>query len=323
MIKKWLFCFILFFPGFAAGVIEDNAALPDGVERQYFIYYFDNPRYINEADKILERVRAQLVSFLNDSLAYKPAVYLVAEQGLFEELISGRFPDWGAAAALPARQMIVIKSPDQFNLGRPLEELLTHEYAHLALHNRTGVNIPPRWFDEGLAMVVSREWSWSDNLALSRAAVFGRLLTLEEIELLNRFNSSKAHLAYAQSYLAVKYFFEAYDRTAVNIFLDNIARGFSVDSALLASTGSNYKGFQDEFNIYLTRRFNVASLFMDTIYLWIFLALVVIVGAILKFRKRKEYYKKWEREEKYQSTDFDYGDPAHPEHDNDDEPWRN
>jgi hypothetical protein len=34
------------------------------------------------------------------------------------------------------------------------------------------------------------------------------------------------------------------------------------------------------------------------------------------------YYKKWEEDEKYQSTDFDYGDPDNPEQiDDEDEPW--
>ena len=171
-------------------------------------------------------------------------------------------------------------------------------------------------------MMVSAEWSWTDNLAMSRAAVFGRFIRLADIESMNRFNSGKAHQAYAQSYLAVQYLYREYDREAVNLFLDEIAAGASVDSALMASIGSNYSGFQREFDIYLTQRFNAASLFMDTIYLWIALAVVVIIGGILKMRSRKRYYAKWEKDEELHSTDFDYGDPDRPEETDDDEPWR-
>jgi hypothetical protein len=322
MMKKALICFWLFVVVFSGPVLLGTNEPATAVETGHFIFYFDNPRYINEAQSALDSTRARLIELLRDSLAYKPSVYLIEDPARFEKLVSGRFPDWGAAAALPLRELIAVKSPDRFNLGRPLSELLAHEYAHLALHNRTGRYSPPRWFDEGIAMLVSSEWSWSDNLAMSRAAIFGQILSLEDIEMLNRFSSGKAHVAYAQSYLAVNYLIREYGLEAVNIFLDEIARGSSVDDALMNSTGSDYKGFEREFYVYLVNRFNVVSLFMDTIYLWIFLALVVIVGAILKFRKKKDFYKKWEREEKYHSTDFDYGDLDNPEKTDDDEPWR-
>jgi len=292
------------------------------VEKKHFLFYFDNPAYINEAEKILNDTRQQLIKFLNDSIPGRPSVYMVENITVFEELIGGRFPDWGAAAALPLRNLIVVKSPDKFNLGYPLNVLLSHEYAHLALHHRTGRYAPPRWFDEGLAMMVSAQWNWSDNLAMSRAAVFGQFIRLEEIEQMNRFNSGKAHQAYAQSYLAVQYLYKEYGSEAVNLFLDEIAVGTVVDSALMIAIGSNYRGFQREIDVYLTERFNVASLFMDTIYLWIALAVVVIIGGLVKMKKRKEYYAKWDKEEQLHSTDFDYGDPDNPEQPDDNEPWR-
>jgi hypothetical protein len=264
-----------------------------------------------------------LIGLLRDSLSYRPSIYLVNELPRFQELVGGYFPEWGAAAAAPPRKLIAIKSPDHFNINRSLRELLAHEYAHLALGHRTGLYSPPRWFDEGLAMMVSAEWSWSDNLAMSKAAVFAQLIPLREIELVNRFSSGKAHVAYAESYLAVKYLFDDYGIDAVNIFLDHIAAGKSPDEALMASTGSDYQGFEDEFRALLMKRFNVVSLFMDTIFLWLGLAVIVVVGGILQFRRRRRYYKKWEDYEKLHSTDFDYGDPDHPERiDDEDEPWR-
>jgi cytochrome c-type biogenesis protein CcmH/NrfF len=65
------------------------------------------------------------------------------------------------------------------------------------------------------------------------------------------------------------------------------------------------------------------SLFIDTLYLWIILAVVVVIGFILNFMKKRKYYRRWEEEDKLQSKDFDYGDPAKPEEteDDDDKPW--
>ncbi len=295
---------------------------PVPIERPHFTYYLDDPSIAPRVDSILIPVRRSLIQQLQDSLSYRPAIHIVHDQARFEALIGGYFPDWGAAAAAPPRQLIAIKSPEHFNLNRSLKELLAHEYSHLALAHRCKLGTPPRWFDEGLAMRVSMEWSWSDNLAMSKGAVFGQYIPLQDIEKVNRFGEAKAHLSYAEGYLAVNYLFDEYGVNAVNIFLDHVARGASHNEALLASTGSDYEDFEAEFFASLTNRFNVTSLFMDTIFFWMGLALILIIGGALKLRQRRKLYKEWDEREKLHSTDFDYGDPDNPEQTDDDEPWR-
>lgn len=296
---------------------------PMAVEREHFIFYFDNQSYIPMAETRLNDTRIRVQSMLGASISYRPSVYLLEDLDTFNRLIRGRFPDWGAAAAFPQRRLMALKSPDKFNINRSLEELLAHEYSHLALADLTGFHSVPRWFDEGLAMLVSTEWGWSDNLAMSKAAVFGQLPTLKSIEKVNRFSESAAHVAYAMSYLAVDYLYNAYGTEAVVAFLNEIQAGSTVDSALLISTGSNYGQFDSELRLHLTKRYNIVSLFMDTIFFWIAMAALVVIGAILKYRKRRHYYRKWQEEEQFQSTDFDYGDPDNPEQvDEGDEPWR-
>ncbi len=292
------------------------------VERAHFVFHLPTDRYLDFSDSVLTRTRLQLKELLQDTVSYKAQVHIVEDLDQFRNLIRGRFPHWGAAAAYPPQQLIAIKSPDEFNVGKSLAELLAHEYAHLALAERTGFYHAPRWFEEGLAMMVSTEWSWTDNLAISKASAFGSLLPLPEIELVNRFGETKAQTAYAQSYLAVKYFYDQYSHDAVNRFLDRIAAGDSYDKALLASTGSDYAEFNEEIHSYLLSHYNLVTLLADTMFLWIGLAIIVVIGAFLKFRKRRQYYKKWEEEEKLQATDFDYGDPDRPEKPDDDEPWR-
>ena len=302
---------------------KDNE-VPQPVERAHWIYYFDDPTFVKVADKVLDTVRPQLIRLLGDSLSYRPSIYIVNSNARFQQLVQTKFPDWGAGAAIPLHKMIVIKSPHLFNINKPIEELLAHEYAHLALHERTGFHEPPRWFDEGLAMYVSTEWSWSDYLALSKASIFGQILPLDSIEYLNRFNESQAHVAYAESYLATRYFYEEYTAKSVQVFLDSIRAGESVSDALVASTGSNYREFDREVRLYIQKHYNISTLFMDTMFLWAGLALIVLIGVYVSFKKRRQYYKKWEREERLQSSDFDYGDPDNPEHvDDEDEPWRN
>ncbi len=296
---------------------------PEAINREHFVYYVDNPRLVDRADSVLLRTRSQLQQLLQDTLDYRAEVHIVGDPNYFNHLVGGRFPHWGAAVAIPSRRMIIIKSPDRFNLNKPLEHLLAHEYAHLVIDRRTGYHRAPRWFNEGIAMLVSTEWSWSDNLAMGRAAIFGGFLGLEEIENVNRFNESKAHVAYAQSYLSVQYLFREYGSMMVNRFLDVLAAGRSQDEALIAATGADTDEFEQELHTYFARQFNLTSLLMDTAFFWLGLAVIVIIAFVMRYNKRRKYYKKWEEEERYQSTDFDYGDPENPEKiDDDDEPWR-
>lgn len=286
--------------------------------------YLADPSQASQVDSALGRAHAKLVHLLRDSLDYRPELYVVDDAERFSELVGGKFPDWGAAAAIPYKGQIVIKSPDRFVVQKSLTELVAHEYAHLALAGRLGLREAPRWLDEGLAMYVAAEWGWSQNLAMSKAAVFRQFISLEEIDRVNRFNAGKAEVAYAQSYLAVKYFVDQYGLDALTILLDDLAAGRTLDSALMRSTGSTTESFETEFHEYLTQRYNLTSFLMDTFWLWIFLAFVVVIGGLLKYRRRRQYYKKWEEQERYESTDFQYGkgraEDVDP--DEDDEPWR-
>ncbi len=301
-----------------------TASEPVPIAGKHANYYLDRASYLGVLDTSLEQARHTLIRLLHDSLNFSPDVYLVEDIDRFNKLVGSRFPDWGAAAAVPYKRLIALKSPDKFSINKPLGELIAHEYAHVALAHRTGLYEPPRWFDEGLAMYVSMEWGWTDNLAMGKAAIFRQFISLGDIEKVNRLNRAQAEIAYSESFLAVKYFIDRYKPDVVNTFLDEIARGHSVDSALTASVGGTQAEFDKEFHDYLEQRYNVSSLFMDTFWFWVLLAFVLVIGGVVKYRQRRKYYKKWEQEEKFQSTDFEYGDPANPEKpdEDEDEAWR-
>ncbi|NOY88036.1 MAG: hypothetical protein GXO93_01440 [FCB group bacterium] len=292
------------------------------IERPHFTYYFDNPAYVKIADSSLSVARNKLLKLLNDTLPYKPSVYIVDDIDIFRKLTWGKFPDWGAGAAFPERQLIAIKDPAKFPVHRSLKELLAHEYTHLVIADKIGFHTVPRWFNEGMAMYISMEWGWGDNLAMSKSAVFGQFVRLKDIERVNRFNESKAQVAYSESYLAVEYMVKNYGKHSLAVYLDSLSVGVNENKALEAAVGAYDNEFENEFKQYLNQRFNVVSLFMDTMFFWLGLAIIVVIAGFMRFKRRRKYYKKWKEEETWQSTDFDYGDPDHPEKiDDDDRPW--
>lgn len=291
-----------------------------GFEREYplYKYYGVTGQFQPEVERAVQDARTKLATILKDTLSYKPEIHIAGGREEFARLSGSTFPDWGAAAAKPFERQIILKSPAHFDVGKPLAELVRHEYAHLALADRVNGQWVPRWVDEGVAMYISAEWDWTDNLAMGRAVVFQSVLALHEIEKLNTFGEGKAQTAYAQSYLAVKYMLDRYGIESFNVMLDQFRRRAAVDQALTEAIGATYLEFEEEFHVFLTGRYNLISIFTDMYFLWIFLALVVIVGFALKTIRRHRYYKKWDEEEKYQSTDFDYGNPDRPEQTDDD-----
>lgn len=320
-LKPILYFLVIFYLSIFASNIKSKTTV-EPVEKKNFIFYFDNPKYIPFADSVLNEARSFLINMLDDSLDYKPFVYLTGDLSEFNELVSEHFPDWGAAAAIPLKKRIVIKSPDKFNLNKSLQQLLMHEYAHLAVYQKSIFQEPPRWINEGIAQYISMEWTWSNNIAMGKASVFGQTIDLDEIELVNRFSEQKAQVAYAESYLAVKFLLKNYGQNAVKVYLEQTNQMHSPEDVIYITTGSTWKEFQADFNKYVHQQFNYVSLFMDTIYLWIALAIIVIYTFFVKYKKRREYYKRWEEDEKLHSTDFDYGDANNPEEIDDDEPWR-
>ena len=108
------------------------------VEKAHFIYYCEHAKYIPMADSVLEYTRAQMLELVGDTLDVKATVYVTGDLGTFNSQIRGRIPDWGAAVAYTPRNLIVIKDPGKFPVGKSLQVLLAHEYAHLVTAHRTG-----------------------------------------------------------------------------------------------------------------------------------------------------------------------------------------
>jgi len=245
-------------------------------------------------------------------------IFIVASEERFDSLAGSSIPDWGAGVAMPYRNRIVIKSPIIIPGEKSLVELLAHELSHIALARQTWGQRVPRWFDEGMAMYMSAEWGWSENLSIGTAVVFGATIPLNEIEKLNRFDADKAHVAYSESYLAFRYLHETYGVSSIRILLDNIRRGRSIDNAFIAAIGGDQMVFEREFMTYLHGRYNVITLIVNSNMLWIGLALIVIIGFALSRLRRKKRMDQFDEYEKLHSTDFDYGEVEEPDEEN---PW--
>jgi LPXTG-motif cell wall-anchored protein len=260
--------------------------------------------------EILLSAQVELESKFGIKMIDTVHVRLLENRNDFDTATFGGAPDWGVGVAIQSKNLIVILVPfsEKFNIS--FHEVLRHELAHMALFVRTGGRRVPRFMHEGFAMTFAHQWSFDDDLLLAKAKYTGSLFSLKQIESVNMLNSAQARLAYAQSFQAVKYIIETFGYNTFQELLNGFSQGLNRDMVFQQVLGTNFDGFDKMFAQYISKRYHWIMIFTDPTLLWIGLALIVIIGFLLVRKRRSDTYKKWEEEEKYESTDFDYEEPS-------------
>jgi hypothetical protein len=150
-----------------------------------------------------------------------------------------RVPRWAAGVADGERRRIVLF---RNHLGgyphRDLDGLIAHEASHLILHAALprGQDVP-RWFDEGLAMVVERDLSVHDAFQLARLSLLSGPFPLEAIADSWPGDGASARLAYAQSFGLVAFADELAGPGSPRRLVSAMRRGQAFDRAFERAYG--------------------------------------------------------------------------------------
>ncbi len=121
----------------------------------------------------LEEVRLQTIARLSsifelDSMAaHAPISIDFVPAGDLGDHGWGGLPRFAAGAAIASRSAIVIvpNRTGRYPFG-DVAQTLKHELSHVLIYRALGYH-PPRWFDEGLAMHMAREWGSEDEWFLA------------------------------------------------------------------------------------------------------------------------------------------------------------
>ena len=219
----------------------------------------------------------------NDSFPWLPRsrqhvlIAIAPDAGRFRTWVGPNAPEWGAAIAFPESRRIVMHGRGgSADAGDPLE-VLRHELAHLALHERLG-NKPPRWFDEGYASVAAREWRRDDVLAANVALALKGTPSLDELEEGFHGGAVAAQSAYALSYRAVTELASLDPERGLSLFFQYWADGSTLDRAVRQAFGLTLSGFEKEFQKRTSRRYGGLALFAD-----LSIAMLVLTALLLPF----------------------------------------
>jgi hypothetical protein len=258
------------------------------------------------AYKTLQNFSSKLTTITGVSLEETIDVVIAADIQSFFLAVGSEVPDWGAAVAIKSRDLIVVKSPRYFPVGKSLEELIGHELTHIALDNAVGGKWLPRWFEEGFCQMMSGEWRFDQDLLMTRAVWGSGLVPLIELESLNRFGGAKAGLAYAESYLAVT---ELTRDLGIDFFPDFFNEYRVSGNFYQAFTKTSGYKYLDWTNLWLdqnTRKYRFVLFIFDSRLFFPFLAVVFLLLYMIKLYQVRKKKKEWERMERLWSNDQDY-----------------
>jgi hypothetical protein len=231
-----------------------------------------------------------------------------------------RLPEWGGGGAI-GRDTVIVPIDKAPLADMEIDRTTLHELVHIALERSFGRLRVPRWFHEGLAMTLSGEISFEEQVALSRAIVTNRLLRLDSIESVNRFDAYGAALAYSQSHLTVLFIINSWGMDAIPDLLAAVRATGTFDAALFSVFGLTKEEFERLAQSSIIQRYRYLFLISDTWLYWLPGALLVIVGFIMiRFRNKKRLAQMELEEKRSRSHPFRSVSPSTAEEpDEDDE----
>jgi hypothetical protein len=243
---------------------------------------------------------------LNIDFTDTVTVVIAYNQESFDRALQSSFPDWGAAAAVKEKRLIVLKSPRHFSVGKSLDELLGHELGHIMLDYAAEGKWLPRWFEEGFCQLISGEWRINQDILITRAVWGSGLIPLTALDNVNRFGGAKASLAYAESYLAVSSLVQEFGIQFMPDFFYYYNEGNNYYDAFENATGYRYIEWVGIWQSKTTERYRFILYIFDPSFLFPLIAVMFILLYLLKKYLSRKKMKQWEMEERYKGDDQNY-----------------
>lgn len=207
-----------------------------------------------------------------------------------------RLPAWMAGAALPARQLIIVRVlPGQ--TPRSLEPLLGHELTHVILKvDYREFEAWPLWFQEGLAQRESRTEGLRDYLTLSAATLFDRMLPLESLSLRFPEAEAEARLAYAQSASFLSFLDTRFGRGRFTLLMREL-RQQSFAEAFRDAYGLGPGAAEGLWLRWANRRYAWVPALTSGSAFWLLITLLFFVTIAFRRRRSRLIRERWEAED--------------------------
>ena len=177
-----------------------------------------------------------------------------------------------------------------------LESVVWHELVHLALAAQAGDRPLPRWFHEGVAMSVEKEWGVTSQVQLLLAA--GGNPSLADLErLFNSETQPETASAYLLAAALVSDIRQRHGAAAPGAIVDRVARGAAFAEAFALETGDT----PDEAAARAWQGYRRWTSWIPVVTsassLWFGIMALAVIAFLITRRKRWRRRRQWEQEE--------------------------
>jgi len=233
--------------------------------------------------KRAERVRLRILADLGRPPPSPTVVVVTATRAEFGRAQPGRaLPGWVAGVAYTRRNLIILGPGREPGRRASRNVLFDHEYSHVALAHATRFRPLPTWFVEGfadlqaMAPYVGDPRSWSGRGALPLSDLHRNL----------GHDKHRASESYQQSYDLVRFLRSLGDGRTFRRFIKLLADGLSFDRALKEV----YNITPDQLSTRWRKKWNwervLVPMVTSGLFLWVFAAVLLILGFVRKRRER-------------------------------------
>jgi hypothetical protein len=227
----------------------------------------------------------------------KSPLHIIYYSGRDARSFGVRLPEWGGGGAI-GRDTIVIPLDRVTIAGMDAARVTVHELVHIVLARTCGIVPVPRWFHEGLAMTLSGELLFDEQVILSRAIFTRRLMTFEAMEKVNTMDRYGAALAYSQAHCAVALLIGDYGTDTLRLLLDAARTTGSFDSAMARVIGYSVREWETFAREDLVKRYSLVFLISDTALYWLpvtFLFIAAFIAVTVRNRRKRRQMEEEER----------------------------
>lgn len=199
--------------------------------------------------------------------------------------------------------VIVLKSPRLLPSQEDFAGGVRHELIHVLLARNTNPAFVPRWFNEGIAMVVSREMRWESTLRIGRMYARRSIITYRDLDFAFAplGDETKFGDAYAQALSMTQFLM---DRIGKERFWQ-LLRGLkdmpfekALEQYASMTPGDLYQSWRHSL-----WKFALITGLVSGFGLFQFAAILVIIAYWRKRQKGRALLREWEEEE--EGEDFD------------------
>lgn len=205
---------------------------------QVTVYYYNGDEAFSRT--ILESAQSTIDRLQTDFTVERSRgirIWVYDSKSDFQGSQAPNSQDWIAGTAYPELQVVlaVLPAGNSNEVGRVVPHEISHQVLYQATQNP--FNVPPTWFDEGLA--VSAQASGNEDFAalVERAVEDGRLFSVRSLTSEFPYDPADATLAYAESYSIIQFIIDRWGNDGIAAVLDAYKMGVSHDDAFLTALG--------------------------------------------------------------------------------------